>query len=64
MIDPLEKAIWIHIFESNPEGRKLFDELRRRFYDVESFDKDPYKTAYNEGQRAVVKYIINKLNTQ
>lgn len=39
-------------------GKKVYDDLRARFYDKASYTKgDPYHTAYVEGQREVIRYI-------
>jgi len=56
------EAYW-KVFQNDPEGQKVFQELSSLFYDIESYDRgDSYHTAYNEGRRAVLGFIINKMN--
>lgn len=48
---------------STPDGKAVLrDILTRCGYDQSSFDKDPYKTARNEGRREVALDILNLLN--
>jgi len=56
------EAYW-KIFQMDTEGHKVFQELTSLYYDVESYTQgDSHATAYNEGKRAVMGYIINKMN--
>ena len=56
------EAYWA-IFSQNPVGHKIFQELSTLFYDVESYSRgDSHHTAYNEGKRAVLGHIINRMN--
>jgi hypothetical protein len=50
------------LFQQNLDGQAILIELSAVFYDRQSFDKDPYQTAFNEGQRAVVHYILQKIS--
>ncbi len=48
---------------SGEAGKAVLKDLRRTFYDVSCYTPgDAYSTAYMEGQRAVVLYIISKLS--
>ena len=44
-------------------GMRVLSDMLIRFYMSSSFDKDPYSTAFNEGRRYVVMYILDKLKT-
>jgi hypothetical protein len=46
---------------STKEGERVLQDLKKAYYHRTSFDSEPYTTAYNEGQRAVVIRIINLL---
>lgn len=50
------------VFVANTTGQKVLEELSARFYDIASYAReDPYHTAYNEGQRNVIRFILAKL---
>ncbi len=56
-VHKIEKKIGIAF--ALPSGEEALKHLRRLFYDRGSFVKgDPYHTAFKEGQRDVVGYII------
>lgn len=58
----VEPETYHYVFQQDPAGKEIFDELTRVFYDIQSFDPDnTHKTAFNEGQRSVVRFIINKM---
>ncbi|MGB1538390.1 MAG: hypothetical protein ACPHAN_11820 [Pseudomonadales bacterium] len=39
-------------------GVRILEDLKARcHYHVPSFDSDPYRTAYNEGQRTIILFI-------
>lgn len=46
---------------SSGAGEAVLQELASKFHDVNSFDADPYKNAYNAGQRSVFLYILAML---
>ena len=48
----------ITIFE---EGERVLKDLMEAYYHRISFSRDPYATAFNEGQRAVLVRILNLL---
>lgn len=49
------------IFQENEEGRDILTELATLYYDRQSFDKDnQYLTAFNEGARSVITFIMQK----
>ena len=41
----------------NKEGERVLADLESAYYDRISFNRDPYQTAFNEGQRAVIVRI-------
>ena len=57
------KAKYIAIF-STPEGQVVLQDLAIKFWDRMSFDSDPHKTAFNEGQRSMFAYIYNQITKQ
>lgn len=46
---------------TTPEGERVLADLTSAYYHRSSFSKDPYETAFKEGQRAVVVRILNLL---
>ena len=50
-------------FDSN-EGQQVLADLTSAYYHRSSFTKDPYDTAFKEGQRSVIIRIINLLKEQ
>ncbi len=49
------------IFQQDKDGQTIFNELAALYYDRPSHVKgDPYETAYKEGQRSVVAFLIRK----
>lgn len=46
---------------TSKEGERVLQDLMEAYYKRISFSRDPYATAYNEGQRAVVVRILNLL---
>lgn len=52
-----EKAV--RLMCSGPNGEEGLKVLRELFFDVKSYTRsDPYHTAFKEGQRDVVGYLI------
>ena len=43
------------------EGERVLADLESAYYHRSSFSKDPYETAFKEGQRAVIVRILNLL---
>jgi hypothetical protein len=61
MID--EKA-YKNTFISSKDGREILEELTGLFFDRLSFDpQNQYQTAFNEGQRSVIEYILRRTAT-
>lgn len=58
---PIDPLLYARVFSSNPDGHLIFEELRSIFYDTQSFKSDPYETAFNEGKRAVLSFVLNKM---
>lgn len=53
--------IYYRIFQEDKDGQGIITELAARFYDRPSYVKgDPYETAFKEGQRSVVAFLIRK----
>ena len=44
---------------STKEGERVLADLESAYYNRISFSKDPYETAFNEGNRAVIVRIKN-----
>lgn len=52
-----------HLFQVDPLGQKIWVEMCAFHYDIESFNEDnTHVTAYNEGRRAVIKWLMVKMN--
>jgi hypothetical protein len=49
---------------NTPEGLRVLEDLKHAYYHRISFSRDPYATAYNEGQRAVIIRIINLISKE
>jgi len=54
------KKIYLSTFASM-EGETVLADLQSAYYHRSSFSKDPYETAYREGQRSVIIRILNLL---
>lgn len=52
------------VFEEDPAGAAIFEWLVKSHYNITSFNEDPYRTAFNEGRRAVIQNIINSMINQ
>lgn len=63
-IDERERPVakmYYRIFQQDKDGQAILDELAALFYDRQSYVKgDSYETAFKEGQRSIVAFIINK----
>lgn len=46
------------LFQQDPRGQAIFNQLCTLFYDGQTFDADPYKHAFNAGRREVLRYVI------
>lgn len=58
----LTPQIYAVQFQVNKDGNQIFEEMCRIFYDQQSHTHgDPYETAFKEGQRSVMAFIINKM---
>lgn len=59
-VKPIPK-MYYRIFQEDRDGQAIFDEMAGLFYDRPSYVKgDPHETAYREGQRSVVMFLIRK----
>ena len=51
--------LFFKVLEQNPDGAKLLEILCSKFYDIQSHTPgDSHETAYREGHRAVMQYIL------
>ena len=55
-----QKIDYLVTFNSK-EGERVLADLTSAYYHRSSFSKDPYETAFKEGQRAVIVRILNLL---
>lgn len=61
MLDPL---IYNRLFQRDQDGVNILEELMTLFYDRQSYTRgDTHETAFKEGARSVVKYIMAKSGT-
>jgi hypothetical protein len=44
------------------EGKRVFDDIRRSYQTKSSYSKDPFETAFREGQRSVFLRMLNLSN--
>lgn len=59
----LDPKVYYEIFEMNPNGKQLLEEMCRIFYDRQSYVQGDFgETAFNEGKKSVLQFIINKIN--
>ena len=57
----LDPVFFSEVF-TTPGGDKVLLELTRLYYDRPSYTKgDQFETAYKEGQRSVVEFILRKM---
>ena len=57
----LDPRIYLRIFQQNGDGLNILGDLSMKFYDRPSYAPgDPHATAFNEGQRSVIAFIIQK----
>lgn len=65
MSEALPPEVYARVFEGMPEGQQIFDELVRRFMrpaKLEGGIDAVLQTYHREGQRAVVQFLINRIN--
>lgn len=59
------KETYQRVFTRIGDGEEVLQDLCSIFYDRSSYTQgDPYHTAFQEGQRSVISFIINKLSKQ
>lgn len=51
---------YFKLFQLDRNGQNVLTHLTALFYDVQTFDADPYKHAYAAGKREVVRFILNQ----
>lgn len=60
-VEPVEAKIYVRLFQQDRDGQAVLDELARLYYDRASYTRgDTHETAFKEGQRSVVAYLIRK----
>jgi hypothetical protein len=52
---------YLQVFDKDPVGVVVLDDLHRRFDDYNGFDADPYKNAFNAGKREVIRFIKQQI---
>ena len=56
------EQIYASLFELNPDGVKVLEELCNIYYDRPSYARgDTVHTAFNEGAKSVLHFILNKI---
>lgn len=58
-VKPQNKQYYDH-FQSDPVGAAILEEMSALFYDADRFSPDPYRTAFNLGQRDVIAYVLKR----
>lgn len=54
-------AYW-NLFQNDPIGKQIFEEMCAYHYDIESFVRDnQYETSFNEGRRSVIRWLMQKM---
>lgn len=48
------------LFQTDPRGLAIFNQLCALFYDAPMFSVDPYQHAYNAGKREVLRFVIKQ----
>ena len=57
-----DPATYYAVFENTDLGERILIELKGLFFDRPSYEKgDQYQTAFNEGQRSVLDFILRKI---
>lgn len=57
----LSNSDWRALFVDNRLGKEVLEILSTLYYDRLSYDQqNQYNTAYNEGQKSVVMFILRK----
>lgn len=61
-VGPVAEVLYSNIFTKNKDGEIILEELCKLFYDRPSYTKgdDAMFTAYKEGQRSVIAFILRK----
>jgi len=58
---PVDPSIYNRIFQRDKDGEAILAELSALFYDRPSYTKgDTHETAFKEGQKSVVAFLIRK----
>ena len=58
----IEKEDYQALFDKNPLGTKVLEDLSTLFYDIDGYVKgDPNHAIYVEGQRSVIRFILRRI---
>ena len=64
--EPLDPSVYARVFDANPEGQKILEELALRFARPakrEGGIDAILETYHRDGARSVVEFIVNRVNT-
>jgi len=60
----LPDLVYNRLFQQDADGAAVLEELAARYYDRQSYvPGDPHATSYQEGQRSVVMYLLQRAAT-
>lgn len=61
----LPDLVYHRLFQQDADGVAVLEELAARYYDRPSYvSGDPHATSYNEGQRSVITYLLQRAATR
>lgn len=63
-MDNLSNQTYYNVFQRDPAGAAILEQLSSLFYDGFEFSPDPYKTAFNAGKREVIAYLLRRCNVE
>ena len=61
--EQLPNDAYHQIFQVDPVGVQIFEEMCAQHYDIQSYDRDnTHETAFNEGRREVMHWLMVKIS--